>query len=60
MGNWPSKVLFTSTLAKRVAGTQSVPMSLQPLHPEHPEVNIVWEEDDKHEPAPLACKEISD
>jgi len=59
MGKRPSKASFTSTLGKRVAATQLTPTSEQPLHPERQQVYIVSEEEDEHEPAPLASKKIS-
>jgi len=59
MGKRPSKDSFMSTLGKRVAATQLTPTSVQPLHPERRVVYIFLEEEDEHEPAPLASKKVS-
>jgi len=59
MGKRPSKDSFKSTLGTPVTATQLTPTSAQPLHPEHREVYIVSEEEDEHEPAPLASKKVS-
>ena len=60
MGKLPSKDSFTSTLGKLVAATQLTPTSVQPLHPEHREIYLVLEEEDKRELALLASKKVLD
>jgi len=59
MGKWLSEDSFTSTLGNQVVATQAIPTSVQPVHPEHREVNTLSEEEDECELAPLASKKLS-
>jgi hypothetical protein len=59
MGKRPAQDSFTSTCGVQVATTQLTPTSAQLLHPERREVDIVSEEDDECEPAPLASQWVS-
>jgi len=40
--------------------TQLTATSVQPIHLEHQEVNIVSEEEDEYKPVPLASKKVFD
>jgi len=60
MGKQPWNDSCTSTLGRQVEATKFTPASAQPLHTECREVYTVSEEEDAHDPAPLASKIVSD
>jgi hypothetical protein len=59
MFKWPLEDTILSTLGKQVVTTHLIPASAELQQPEHEEVNIVSEQKDEDDAAPVASMKES-